>query len=54
MCVRMKQAYASAGVQTIGSPRTLNDVLTMTPQPVRLSNAADEIVVVRVRLARTV
>ena len=34
MCVRMKQRYASAGVQTIGSPRTLNDVLTTTAHPV--------------------
>src|SRR6266849_792411 len=32
--VRMKQRYASAGVQTIGSPRTLNEVFTMTPHPV--------------------
>ena len=35
MSVRMKQRYASSGVQTIGSPRTLNDVLTITGQPVR-------------------
>ena len=32
--VRMKQRQASSGVQTIGSPRTLNDVLTTTGQPV--------------------
>ena len=32
--VRMKQRYASSSVHTIGSPRTLNDVLTMTGQPV--------------------
>src|SRR5205823_7465806 len=37
--VRMKQRYASSGVQTIGSPRTLNDVFTTTGQPVRDSNA---------------
>ena len=30
MLVRMKQVYASWGVQTIGSPRTLNEVLMMT------------------------
>ena len=39
MLVRMKQRYASSGVHTIGSPRTLNDVLTSTGQPVRRSNA---------------
>ena len=39
MWVRMKHRYASAGVQTIGSPRTLNEVLTTTPQPVSCSNA---------------
>ena len=32
--MRMKQAYASCGVFTIGSPRTLNEVLTSTGQPV--------------------
>src|SRR5688572_7358031 len=37
--VRMKQRYASDGLHTIGSPRTLNDVLTSTPQPVRRSNS---------------
>ena len=37
--VRMKQVYASEGVQTIGSPRTLKLVLTRTAQPVRRSNA---------------
>ena len=36
----MKQRYASSGVQTIGSPRTLNDVLTMTGQPVARFTAA--------------
>ena len=36
----MKQRYASSGVQTIGSPRTLNDVLTMTGQPVACLNAS--------------
>src|SRR5205809_5069000 len=39
MWVRMKQRYASAGVQTIGSPRTLNEVFTRTAQPVRRSNS---------------
>src|SRR5437588_12881829 len=37
--VRMKQRYASTGVQTIGSPRTLNEVLTRTAHPVLASNA---------------
>ena len=32
--VFMKQRYASSGEQTIGSPRTLNDVFTSTPHPV--------------------
>jgi hypothetical protein len=32
--VRMKHRYASCGVQTIGSPRTLKEVLTMTGHPV--------------------
>ncbi len=35
----MKQAYASRGLQTIGSPRTLNEVFTSTGHPVRASNA---------------
>src|SRR5688572_17263378 len=39
MCVRMKHWYASAGVHTIGSPRTLNEVLTITAHPVRDSNS---------------
>ena len=30
-----KHLYASTGRQTIGSPRTLNDVLMITGQPVR-------------------
>jgi hypothetical protein len=34
MLVRMKAAIASIGLQTIGSPRTLKDVLTITGQPV--------------------
>ena len=34
--VRMKQRQASAGVPTIGSPRTLKLVLMSTGQPVRL------------------
>ena len=34
MSVPMKQRKASSGVQTIGSPRTLKLVLTMTGQPV--------------------
>ena len=29
----MKQIYASSGVQTIGSPLTLNDVLTLLAHP---------------------
>ena len=33
----MKQAKASSGVQTIGSPRTLKLVLTTTGQPVNAS-----------------
>ena len=52
MCVRMKQRYASSGVQTIGSPRTLNDVFTTTGQPVSDSNASMSVVVVGVRLRR--
>jgi len=36
----MKHRYASWGVQTIGSPRTLNDVLMITPYPVRRLNSA--------------
>ena len=39
MLVRMKQRYACSGVQTIGSPRTLNEVLMITGQPVCSSNA---------------
>src|SRR5436190_3900183 len=39
MWVRMKHRYASSGVQTLGSPRTLNDVVTTTGQPVRSRNA---------------
>ena len=39
MWVRMKQRYASAGEQTMGSPRTLNDVFTRTGQPVSDSNS---------------
>src|SRR5207247_3339944 len=35
MLVRMKQRNASSGVQTMGSARQLNDVFTMTGQPVR-------------------
>lgn len=31
MSVIMKHLYASPGVQTIGSPRTLKLVFTMTP-----------------------
>src|SRR5207245_6177801 len=38
MLVRMKHRNASSGVHTIGSPRTLNDVFTITGQPVRRSN----------------
>ena len=34
MSVPMKQRKASVGVQTIGSPRTLNEVFTRTGQPV--------------------
>jgi len=36
----MKQRKASSRLQTIGSPRTLNDVLTITGQPVRRSKAS--------------
>jgi hypothetical protein len=38
MCVRMKHLYASAGLHTIGSPLTLNDVFTSTLYPVSSSN----------------
>ena len=34
MSVAMKQRYASSGVHTIGSPRMLKLVLTITGQPV--------------------
>jgi hypothetical protein len=37
--VPMKQWNASSGVQTIGSPRTLKLVLTMTGHPERCENA---------------
>ncbi len=40
IAVAMKQRNASAGVQTIGSPRTLNEVLTSTGTPVLRSNAS--------------
>ena len=33
MWVRMKHRYASSGVQTIGSPRTLNEVFTSDRTP---------------------
>ena len=39
MFVRMKQRYASWGLQTMGSPRTLNDVLMMIGTPVIRSNS---------------
>ena len=39
ICVIMKQRYASSGVQTIGSSLTLNEVFTMTGQPVNASKA---------------
>jgi hypothetical protein len=39
IAVRAKQANASAGVATIGSPRTLNDVFTTSGQPDRSANA---------------
>ena len=39
MPVLRKQVSASAGVHTIGSPRTLKDVLTITGQPVRQGDA---------------
>ena len=35
----MKQRKASSGVQTIGSPRTLKEVLTSIGQPVRALKA---------------
>ena len=38
MLVPMKQRKASSGVPTIGSPRTLKLVLTITGQPVRALN----------------
>src|SRR5690606_41996340 len=34
-----KHSTASRGVQTLGSPRVLNDVFTSTGTPVRRSNA---------------
>src|SRR5690606_1530331 len=37
--VLMKQECASAGVHTMGSPRTLNEVFTSTGHPVSASNA---------------
>ena len=39
MSVPMKQRKASAGVQTMGSPRTLKLVFTMTGQSVVALNA---------------
>ena len=42
MSVARKQRYASSGVQTIGSPRTLKLVFTSTGQPVRRSNASSK------------
>jgi len=39
IAVRVKQRHASSGDMTIGSPRTLNDVLTTTGQPVLSLNA---------------
>src|SRR5437763_63058 len=37
--VPMKQRNASVGEHTMGSPRTLNEVLTTTGQPVRRLNS---------------
>ena len=39
MLVPMKHRYESAGVLTMGSPRTLKLVLITSGQPVRFSNA---------------
>ena len=39
MFVRMKHRYASWGVQTMGSPRTLNEVLMTIGTPVIFSNS---------------
>ncbi len=52
MWVRMKHRWASCGVQTIGSPRTLNEVFTSTGQPVSRSNSTEQIVIIRVVFPR--
>ena len=48
--VPRKQFQASSGVQTIGSPRTLKDVLMTSGQPVRCRKASIMFVIERVRL----
>ena len=50
MFVRMKHRYASSGLQTIGSPRTLNEVLMMTGQPYFSSKCLDHLVKERIDL----
>ena len=51
MSVPMKQRYASSGVQTIGSPRILKLVFTITGQPVHLQSPLVPAILLLVSLA---